>query len=91
VARIPEALARALAVPTNRITGILNGQRGDRRHGAPVGALLRHERRVLAESAKSLRTATGRAENRGSDQGAAEAAKTETHARVRPVKGSLRK
>jgi antitoxin HigA-1 len=26
-ARIPEALARAVAVPTNRITGILNGQR----------------------------------------------------------------
>ena len=41
-------LARKLDVPTNRITGILNGQRaitGDTRVAS--GPLFRHERRVL--------------------------------------------
>ena len=48
-------LARNLGVPTNRITGILHGQRSITwRHGSTARAFLRDERAVLAQPAKSL-------------------------------------
>ena len=63
-------LARQLKVPTNRITGILNGAaRHYRRHRATPWSLLRHERSILAESAESLRIAYGRKESVEIDQG----------------------
>jgi transcriptional regulator with XRE-family HTH domain len=45
-------LARQLSVPTNRVTGILNGRRARdyRRHSLAPRPLLRHERGVLAKS-----------------------------------------
>jgi transcriptional regulator with XRE-family HTH domain len=53
-------LARRLDVPTNRITGILNGQRAiTGRHGVAPRPLLRHECGVLAEPAEPLRTTHG--------------------------------
>ena len=48
-------LARRLDVPTNRITGILNGQRavtGDT--ASTLGSFLRHQPAVLAQPAKPL-------------------------------------
>ena len=48
-------LARQLDVPTNRITSIINGQRsvtGDT--ALRLAAFLRHERRVLVESASAV-------------------------------------
>ena len=41
-------LARKLDVPTNRVTGILNGQRHHRGHGFASGPLLWHECGILA-------------------------------------------
>ena len=50
------ALARQIDVPVNRVTAIINGQRGvTADFGAPFGALVRHQRPVLAELAKPLR------------------------------------
>ena len=55
------ALSKALDVPVNRITAILNGQRGvNRRHGPPAGALLRDNTAGLAELAADLRPAPSR-------------------------------
>ncbi len=62
-------LARQLKVPTNRITEILNGQRRrDRGHGLAPRAFLRDQPGILAEPAKALRTAPGRAKIRGNHQ-----------------------
>jgi len=47
----PTGLARQIRVPANRITQIVQGKRGDRRHGAAPGALVRNECAVLAQSA----------------------------------------
>ena len=50
-------LARRLNVPTNRITGILNGQRSVyRRYRVASGALFRHQPRILAEPAEPVRS-----------------------------------
>ena len=52
------ALAQALHIPANRITAILNGQRGcDRGHGTPPVPLLRNNTRILAQSTEDLGTA----------------------------------
>jgi addiction module HigA family antidote len=51
-------LARQLKVPTNRITGILNGQRAITGDTALRGPLLWYQSAVLAQSPKSVRTAS---------------------------------
>ena len=48
------SLARQLHVPPNRITEILNGRGDFRRHRLAACTFLRHDARVLAESAKSV-------------------------------------
>jgi hypothetical protein len=49
------SLARQLHVPPNRITEILKWTAGDfRRHRLAACTFLRHDARVLAESAKSV-------------------------------------
>lgn len=53
-------LARRLQIPTNRITGILNGSRGITGDTALRLALLRHVGRVLDEPAEALRPAPRR-------------------------------
>ena len=47
-------LARRLKVPTNRVTGILNGQRAITADSALPRALLRNQRRVLAGPSKPV-------------------------------------
>ena len=64
-------LGRQLKVPTNRITGILNGQR------AVTGdSALRDQRRILAQSAKVVRTPTCGTADRGSYSESSEACRT---------------
>src|SRR5215467_9590392 len=53
-------LARQLDVPTNRVTEILNGKRAITGDTALRLGLLWNDGRVLAEPAKSVRTAHGR-------------------------------
>ena len=54
------ALAKALDVPTNRVTAILKGQRGvTARHGAAPIPLLRHHAPTVAEPPEGIRTARG--------------------------------
>ena len=48
-------LARQLDVPTNRVTAILNGGRAITGDTALRLPLLGHDRRILAQLAKSLR------------------------------------
>ena len=51
------ALARALAVPANRVSGIINGNAGDLgRYGAAPGQVLRDVAGDLARPAVGLRT-----------------------------------
>ena len=64
-------LARQLKVPTNRITGIINGQRAITGDTALRLAHYFGTRSILAQLAESLRTATGRTEGREVDQSAA--------------------
>jgi len=65
-------LARKLAVPANRVTAILNGQRGLTGDTALRLATFWHERRVLAQSAEPLRIAHCREEGWKVDKGASE-------------------
>ena len=49
------AMAKALSVPTNRITAILKGQRGgDRRHRPTSVKVFRDDATVLAQLAEDL-------------------------------------
>lgn len=48
-------LAIELRVPATRMTEIVNGRRGIRRHRAPFGALLQHHRKILAKPSGLLR------------------------------------
>ena len=48
-------LARQIDVPVNRVTGIINGQRGDDgRHSAAARPLVRYQPRILAQPANHL-------------------------------------
>ncbi len=59
------SLARSLAVPTNRVTEIINGQRSiTGRYRFAPGPFLRHKRGILAEFAEYLRSAEGAREDR---------------------------
>ena len=49
------ALAKALDVPTNRVTAILKGQRGiNGRHGSPSFPLLWHHAPTVAEPPEGI-------------------------------------
>src|SRR5712691_6936933 len=68
------ALQFTLAIPTDRVTGILNGQRaitGDT--ALRLGHFFGTQARILAESTVPLRAAPRRAEGRKDDQGLAHA------------------
>jgi addiction module HigA family antidote len=66
-------LARKLDVPTNRVTGILNGQRAITGDTALRLGHFFDEPSILAEPAKPLRTAAGEGEVRKSNRGASSA------------------
>ena len=83
------ALARQIQVPTNRITGILKGQRGITGDTGPsFGPLFRLQPGVLAESAKAPRTAAGRGKSRQSHPGAADSRHRRTRAGMKWIKAS---
>ena len=53
------ALSKALGVPVNRVTMILNGERGDRGHGVAVGTVFRVHAAIVDESAEDMGASPG--------------------------------
>ena len=82
-------LARQIDVPTNRVTAILNGPRGITGDTAlRLVPLLRHERRILAQSAKPLRAPPGRTKGRESHQSPSNPENARTRACLIPAAGA---